>query len=112
MKLKTIAILLLVGLLCSAVVSAGFMDWVTGKISLANIFKKKPAVQPIPSTPAVVPEKRQLTPEAPSKGKVSERHLSGDELLTYLENTLKLEDARLGAIEKWAGKHSAAGVRR
>ncbi|MDI6722431.1 MAG: hypothetical protein QMD97_02635 [Candidatus Aenigmarchaeota archaeon] len=49
MKAKIVFIVLIVALLCTSIVSAGFSDWLTGKaVSLKSLFGKK-AVSPQPA---------------------------------------------------------------
>lgn len=45
MKIKALIVLVIVALLCTSIVSAGFSDWVTGKaVSLKNMLTKKTPV--------------------------------------------------------------------
>lgn len=110
MKLKMILILLIVALLCTSIVSAGFFDWVTGKaVSLKSLFSKNAvnannAALQAKQPSAVSPVEVSKTKISPTEFDSTPAAYSGDQLLVHvenrlrqMENNLKMTDERMGA---------------
>ncbi|HII15371.1 MAG TPA: hypothetical protein HA362_03580 [Nanoarchaeota archaeon] len=117
MKAKTLIVLVIVALLCTSIASAGFVDWITGKVSL-NFLKR--AKTDAAKAPAAVSTK-EVSPAAadkvqPVEWDTSVKAYKGDALLVHTENTLRQLEATLGLVaKKWDTKpaewdSSPAGV--
>ena len=107
MKAKTLIVLLIVALLCTSIASAGFFDWLTGKVSL-NFLKRAKTTDATKAPAAVSP--KEASPVAVDKVSsvewgTSVKDSRGDSLLVHTENTLRQLEATLGLVErKWETK--------